>query len=350
MSMISMSDSRKSNGIRIDTVGFVIVGLIWLLLGLEWTSPAKGQEHPEKGAIGVLLMAHGGSAEWNQEVLRSAHSADLGVPVVPAFGMASPEAIQAALDSLDALGVTHTAVVRLFVSGESFLPQTEFLLGLSDEAPNFWPHLVHDMSRGDGSSGGRRPSPEMMQEMMAQLEDAMEAFEAFPLSHDMTIATHSEGLMGTPEASTIFVGRARDLSKVPESEAVLLLAHGMGDDDENERVLDQMREGERIIAAAGFAEVEVATLREDWPDKRAKAREQIRGFVAAQAEQGRRVIVIPYRLFGFGPYADVLDGLPYLAGDGLLPHDEVGRWIHRQVGHVICESGWDHEVGVVECP
>jgi sirohydrochlorin cobaltochelatase len=54
--------------------------------------------------------------------------------------------------------------------------------------------------------------------------------------------------------------------------------------------------------------------------------------VAQAAQEGRRTIVIPFRLFGFGPYAEVLEGQEYVADKrGLLPHENVTRWISRQV-------------------
>lgn len=53
----------------------------------------------------------------------------------------------------------------------------------------------------------------------------------------------------------------------------------------------------------------VASNAED--DKRAAAEERIRAFVARAAAEGGTAIVIPFRVQGFGPYAKVLDGLPY---------------------------------------
>lgn len=46
---------------------------------------------------------------------------------------------------------------------------------------------------------------------------------------------------------------------------------------------------------------------------------------------GWRAIVIPFRVQGFGPYAEVLQGLEYLAdGRGLVPDTEVTAWVRRQ--------------------
>ena len=86
--------------------------------------------------------------------------------------------------------------------------------------------------------------------------------------------------------------------------------------------------------------VEVATLREDREEARVAAEAAIRSFVESQTAQGRRVLVLPYRLSGFGPYAAVLEGLDYVAGDGLLPHDAISRWIEQTAAGVACENAW----------
>ncbi len=194
--------------------------------------------------------------------------------------------------------------MRLFVSGESFRTATRYLFGLSEEKPTFPPVDT-------------------------------------PLEHDLEIATHEHGLMGSPEVSRILLSRALALSETPASESVLLVAHGMGDDGENDRVLDNMRLAAATLASEGFAEVEVATLREDWEEARVAAEAAMRAFVEGRTVEGRRVLVLPYRLSGFGPYATVLEGLDYVAGDGLLPHDAISRWIEQTAAGVACESAWE---------
>lgn len=70
-----------------------------------------------------------------------------------------------------------------------------------------------------------------------------------------------------------------------------------------------------------------ATLREDWPDKRTASEADIRAFVVEHSA-GAQVIVVPFRVAGFGPYRTVLDGLSYVADErGFLPHPQVAAWI-----------------------
>ncbi|MFQ5750252.1 MAG: hypothetical protein ACE5H3_12495, partial [Planctomycetota bacterium] len=104
-------------------------------------------------------------------------------------------------------------------------------------------------------------------------------------------------------------------------------------DSENERWIadiDALAEAVRKILP--FRQVEVQTLREDWPEKREVSEKRIRAFVAGAASEGGKAIVIPFRVHGFGPYEEVLDGLDYVTdGQGLTPHPAVTRWIEGQI-------------------
>jgi hypothetical protein len=259
-------------------------------------------------------MAHGGSAEWNETVAAVVAPLRDELPTAVAFGMADPKTLEVGLDSLQSAGVTHVAVVRMFISGQSFLGQTEYLLGLSEEKP--W-LVMH----GETAS-----------EVLA---------EAGAVSRGLTVATHEAGLMDSKEARQILTERARSQSQRPENESVLLLAHGMGDDSQNESVVEAMDAVAVTIRKAGFGSVLAATLREDWPEKRAVAERQIRDYVWSESAAGRQVIVVPMRLSGFGPYDGVLSGLEYTQTKGLLPHSAVSVWIRNTASQVICDSGWE---------
>jgi hypothetical protein len=260
-------------------------------------------------------MAHGGSAEWNETVSAAVAPLAGDIPTVVAFGMADPVTLTSALDTLRSLGVGRVAVVRMFVSGQSFREQTEYLLGLSDDPPDAF--TLPDREAGD----------------------------PLPIDHGLDLATHADGLMVSPEAARILAERARLVSEEPRRESVLLLAHGMRGEEENQRVRQALDEIASEIAKTPFHSVRVVTLREDWPEERAAAESRVRSFVRQETAAGRRVIVVPMRLSGFGPYADVLQGLDYVAGQGLMPHRDVSTWIRRTASRVICANGWDDPVG-----
>src|SRR5919108_2613623 len=85
---------------------------------------------------GILLLAHGGNAEWNGRVTDLAATVNATRPTEVAFGMATRANIQAAVDKLVARGVTEIVAVPLFVSSwSSVITSTGYLLGLRTEAP-----------------------------------------------------------------------------------------------------------------------------------------------------------------------------------------------------------------------
>ncbi|PHQ70035.1 MAG: hypothetical protein COB97_05940 [Paracoccus sp.] len=97
-----------------------------------------------------------------------------------------------------------------------------------------------------------------------------------------------------------------------------------------------------VRRALPFYEVKALTMRDDWPKKRDLARREIRAFVNKARDEGRRVLVVPYRLSGFGPQASMLKGLEIVTdGKGLLPDPAVGNWMLDQAAAAIENAGWD---------
>ncbi len=240
------------------------------------------------------------------------------VPTAVAYGMAVPHTMRAALDSLSDAGVERVAVVRLFLSGRSFINQTSYLLGLSPVRPGWF------MTPEDVNPASVRPIP-----------------------HGLSVATHERGLMTSSTAAEIILDRARSASRAPEPESFLLIAHGMGDDVQDEEVLAAMSRIAEGLRADGFERVRTTTLREDWPEQREVAEKALRDFVGEETTAGRRVIVIPFRLSGFGPYASVLEGLQYDTTAGLLPHSAIPDWITEVAGSIACAQGW--KTPLTEC-
>lgn len=257
-------------------------------------------------------MAHGGSAEWDAQVAAAVEPLRAEAPTALALGMANPETMEAALDTLRDQGISNVAVVRLFISGESFLPQTEYLLGLSNSPPPFFIHHGH-------AAGSGPPTP---------------------IDHGLRVATHRGGLVDHTLTGRILLERARALSRNPSRESVLVLGHGVGDEARNDSLLAAMDGAVAQLRAMGFYGVEVETLREDWPEARKLAVDRIRRYVVTESESGRKVLVLPLRVSGFGPYAEVLDGLDYVPGSGLLPHSEVTDWIRATAASIACSQGW----------
>jgi hypothetical protein len=156
--------------------------------------------------------------------------------------------------------------------------------------------------------------------------------ELFRLASNASFALSRPGLLEDPHMGAVLAERARTLSRDARAEDVLVLAHGPGDDGENERWLARLDElCAPVRSALPFRRVQAMTLREDWPERRAEAVARIRAFVERARAEGGTALVVPFRVQGFGPYAEVLAGLEYAAdGTGLLPHPAVSSWIQRR--------------------
>lgn len=309
----------------------LLLPLLLVLSGLS--SPTLDGDAPEgpvdspaatgdPASVGVLIMAHGGSDEWNDSVHEAVLSLNRDMPTALAFGMADPMTLAAAVDSLEAQGVSRVALVRLFMSGDSFLPETLYLLGLSDQVP----HAIHSGHGGDAEA------------------------PAGPIRHTLELKTHDDGLIDSPEAAEILAERARDASVDPRTESVILVAHGRGEEEANRQLLEALEGIAGNLRQGGFRAARAAALREDWEGKRVTAEAAIREFVEDRSEAGDRVIVVPARLSGFGPYAEVLEGLEYVPTEGLLPHPMISEWLRRQAFRISCDAGWANPLGGCATP
>ncbi len=87
-----------------------------------------------ESSVGVMVLAHGGSDEWNSMVEKAVVPIASKYQTEIAFGMANPYTMQKAISDLESKGINRIVVVQLFISSFSFIPrQNEYLLGLRDE-------------------------------------------------------------------------------------------------------------------------------------------------------------------------------------------------------------------------
>ena len=302
--------------------------LLLLTVSLLFCLPVAGTQPADPGVkTGILVMAHGGSPDWNAAVVESVAPLHSALPVRIAFGMAQPGPLQKAVQELEAEGVTHIAVVGLYVSSQSFREQIEYLLGLRSEPPAMY---LHHHGGGDLS-------------MSHHIEMIPGHLAPPPIQRDAIILLNREGLYDSQEIGRIIVERVASLSTSPERESVLILAHGEGNNAINNQWVSRVDDLAAQVRRFGpFRHVQVETLREDWQDERAQAEERIRNFVQEKGRQGNRVLVVPFRVHGFGPYATVLKGLEYVSdGQALLPHAMITDWIREQAEDCFGRMGID---------
>jgi sirohydrochlorin cobaltochelatase len=274
---------------------------------------------------GILLLAHGGSAEWNARVTDLASQVNRTTPTEVAFGMATRATLQAGIDRLVARGATEIVAVPLFVSSwSSVITSTEYLLGLRPDAPAalaVFAKMSHTPPAA-GSTGGHA----------GHAADGTSPVTS-PVPVRMTAALNDH-----PIVADILTSRARSISRNPREEAVVIVAHGPTADEENRRWLADMQSlAARVAAAAPFAAIDYLTLRDDAPKPiRDRATEELRAIASRRLGEGRRILIVPL-LVSFGGIErglrERLDGLAYtMPGAALVPDDRLVAWVLSMAG------------------
>ena len=275
---------------------------------------------------GILLLAHGGSAEWNGRVTELAAKVDATTPTEIAFGMAARQTIQTAIDRLVARGVTEIVAVPLFVSSwSSVITSTEYLLGLRAEAPAALASYAR-MSHAPAPTAGAAAEHENHTSQSTATDGTIPVKSPVPVR--MTPALNDHAIV-----ADILATRARTISRDPSKEAVVIVAHGPNEEDDNRRWLADMRSlGGRIQQAEAYTSLDYLTLRDDAPKSvRDAATAELRGIVERQLAAGRRVLIVPL-LISFGGIErglrERLGGLPYtMAETALMPDERLATWV-----------------------
>lgn len=268
---------------------------------------ASGQFQAKGAKFGLLLMAHGGTEEWNEAVQNATTEISDKYPVEIAFGMADAGSIEESVRRLEGLGVEDVGVVRMFVSGESWYERTQQILGILEGAP---------------SKGANETPPNTFMPM-----------GFWKIETDIKFHLSEDGLADATEMDEVIVSRIKGLIRQPEREVAIVIAHGTGSDEEDSRWVKKITQRtETAKLTLGLRDIKVFTLREDWFAKRGEAESNIRTYMESVINDGLNPLVIPFRVHGFGPYARVLEGLDYRADKlGLLPHVNVNLWVANQL-------------------
>ena len=289
---------------------------------------------PSSADPGILLLAHGGSPEWNGRVTELAAKVNATRPAEIAFGMATRANIQSAIDKLVARGVTEIVAVPLFVSSwSSVITSTEYLLGLREEAPAalaVYAKMNHAPAPAGASAAGATGHE-------GHAGHASAADGTTPVKSPVPVRM-TPALNDHPIVAEILASRARAISRDPAKEALVIVAHGPNEEADNRRWLADMESlAARLKQAEQFASLEYLTLRDDAPKPvRDAATTQLRGIVQRQLAAGRRVLVVPL-LISFGGIErglrERLEGLSYTMADAaLMPDDRLVDWVLAVAG------------------
>ncbi|MEQ8425980.1 MAG: CbiX/SirB N-terminal domain-containing protein [Cyclobacteriaceae bacterium] len=298
----------------------------------------------QQSKVGVMILAHGGSAEWNQMIVDASKGIGAKHPTEIAFGMALPRTMQEAIDKLEGKGVEKIVVVPLFISSHSFIiRQSEYLLGIRDvlaDPPLVMDHSMeatanpHGQGHGSGHSMGHAPASHAGHEMppapkeLAQLKTKSKIVFTKPLDDH-------------PIVADIIYSRIKELSKNPKNEMVIVVGHGPNPEEDNkkwianmESISDQVSEMQKKSGATSKMILAV-TVRDDADAEiYNQAKENLRNLVKQGSKQGT-VIVVPLFLSSGGAEQKVvtrLEGLTYTwNGKTLLPDARITDFISQSV-------------------
>jgi sirohydrochlorin ferrochelatase len=322
--------SMESKVVRLTCVAAAFAAL--LLVPVQQRVAASARQQAKAG---ILLLAHGGSAQWNENVRALAARVDTQQPTEVAFGMATRANIQAAADALVKRGVTEIVAVPLFVSSHSsVVTSTAYLLGLRAEAPADLA-VFAKMSHGPAGHGPASATNHAGHAGHGG-SDAPATDGTKPIALAVPVRM-TPALDSHPIVAAILTDRARAISTNPAKEAVVLVAHGPVKDQENQLWLDNL-----ATLAAGvkkdiaFASIDWMTVRDDAPAPiRDTATAELRALVTKRTAAGSRVLIVPVLLSFGGIEQGIrkrLDGLEYtMAAQALMPDDRLGAWIEAQL-------------------
>lgn len=277
---------------------------------------------------GVLLLAHGGKANWNDEVNKVAAEVRKHYPTEVAFGMATKRNIQSAIEKLQGQGVTSIVAVPLFISSNSsVITSTEYLLGLRKEAPKdlaLFAKMDHGHSGDSGHDSHSTHKPD-------------KAFDpTTPIESNVSI-TMRNALDADPVVGEILLGRAAAISKKAKNEVVIVVAHGPVSEETNKLWLaDMAKIADQMRSKGDYRRIEYLTVRDDAPeDIRAQATAEFRQLVEKAQTDKANVLIVPL-LLSFGGIEEGvkkrLSGLEYAIGtQALLPDARIADWVIRSV-------------------
>jgi sirohydrochlorin ferrochelatase len=281
---------------------------VGVTVGLVLAGPLAGQDR-----IGTLLVAHGADSAWNARVEAVARAADTGGPVAVTFLMgpgAQAWPFQAQVQRLQGEGAERVVVVPLLVSSHSgHFEQIRWLARQTDSLDHAMRHHLHEggIDRADS---------------------------AVPI-------VLAPGMDAAPEVARVLADRARALlaGDDPARHALFLIAHGPNGPEEHAEWMRALRIlADSVQRALGFRDARAGVVRDDAPPAvRAEAVRGVRDVIALQAAAtGQEVVVVPVAI-SHGAFTDIklradLAGLPVrYDAEPLLPHEQVVRWVVRQV-------------------
>jgi len=255
-------------------------------------------------SYGVLVLAHGFQEQGDQVLRQRLRPVAATAPTALALGMSmmTSDHVQLALNNLEAAGVTDIVVIpAVSTRHNTMLRQWDYIVGRAD-APAY--------------ARVERAGARARLHFVPPLED-------------------------DPLVGDILVDYAAEISRVPEREEVIIVAHGPEGAADNVAQLAMLqRLADYVAARSNYAAVRVATLQDDAiAAVRSDNVAQLRKMVAAAEAQGRDVLLVTNLLGTRTVQMRLrrdLRGLSYRFNrKGLVQHPNFVAWIDAAVAAAI---------------
>ena len=254
----------------------------------------------QRGDVGVIVLAHGVGQNSDRMFVEALEPMSERWPTAVSFGMAMMMSshIQSTVDDLEERGASTVVLVPTAVTEYNTLTrQWEYVFGMRDESSYL------DVPRVQTDA----------KVLMTQ------HFNDHPL------------------ITEILLDHTNEVSKNPENEVVIIVAHGPEDIEDNTPDLEILQvHVDRIKEATDFVDVKVINLQDDaYPPIRKSNVKKLRRWVTSAERAGQDVIVTVCSTASYGVQAHIredLRGLEYTFADrGLSEHPNYLEWIEAAV-------------------
>jgi|TARA_B100000959_G_scaffold142496_1_gene149570 hypothetical protein len=270
---------------------------------LTWMKKTANDFIPiKKDEVGIVIMPHGATQPYNDAVEKTIEPLRKMYKIEMAYGMGDSGTIQHAVSKLEQQGIKKIVFVRMYSLSRQFRDKTDYILGIRDHLPEGW----------EGSTPKKIRTSAVIKSFGGYEEDILTA--------------------------EILMERIKEVSKKPSEETIVLLAHGAKEDQDDIAWRNTMKINIDWIKKqfkTPFKGIVALTLREDWQGKREVALKEIRKVIEKESRSGK-VLVIANRLYGSGPYSELLKGLDYqINKKGFAPHPNLTRWLENGIEKAI---------------
>jgi protoheme ferro-lyase len=271
---------------------------------LKWMKKSANKYTPlEPGHVGVVIMPHGAQMPYNKATEAAIEPLKKKYRIELAYGMADPWTLAEAVEKLENDGARKIVVARMYSMDDQFKGKTDYILGLTDTEPK--------------TRGGPLPPRVRSSAIFA-------TFGGYEENNSLICE--------------ILKDRILEISRNPQRETVLLIAHGARDDKRDKKWINILQKHADYInkhTQDSFQDIIGLTVREDWPKKHKKAVEEIRKIIQDASSHGR-TLIISNRLYGSGRYDEFFEGLNYeMNRKGLALHANMTRWLEEGISKTL---------------